>query len=211
MKDDFEIETDKASGRRTGITAERLNLIMAICAILISAASFYATYLQAESAEKQVKAMTLPLIQFGHGNWDGTDKVKRISFSLNNAGVGPAIIKSILISYNGSTYHSFNKFYESCCLPKLEGNDAKNKVEALTSPLVNSIIPGQTPLRFISIDKSKNDDVFWNNLNNERWKMTLRVCYCSMLGECYITEKNGIVDEVESCPIDLPKSTLIKN
>ena len=50
-----------------GISSQRLNLILALCAILISAASFYATYLQADSAEKQVKAMTLPLIGSDEG------------------------------------------------------------------------------------------------------------------------------------------------
>ena len=33
-------------------TTERLNLIFALCAVLISGASFYATYLQASAAEK---------------------------------------------------------------------------------------------------------------------------------------------------------------
>lgn len=31
---------------------ERLNLIIAVCAVLISGASFYTTYLQANAAEK---------------------------------------------------------------------------------------------------------------------------------------------------------------
>ncbi|MFC1690280.1 hypothetical protein ACFL07_11610 [Pseudomonadota bacterium] len=52
------------------VSSERLNFIIAVCAILISGASFYATFLQANSAEQQVKAMTWPLIEFTHSNFD---------------------------------------------------------------------------------------------------------------------------------------------
>ena len=39
------------------LRTENINFIVAISAVLISAASFYATYLQADAANKQVKAM----------------------------------------------------------------------------------------------------------------------------------------------------------
>ncbi len=72
-----------------GISSERLNLILALCAILISAASFYATYLQADSAEKQVKAMTLPLIQFTSGSWDSGEKISKLTLGLKMRALAP--------------------------------------------------------------------------------------------------------------------------
>ena len=51
-----------------GFTEQKLNLTLALCAVLISLASFYATYIQASAAEQQVKAMTLPLLQYATSN-----------------------------------------------------------------------------------------------------------------------------------------------
>ena len=55
--------------RKAWFTNERLNLFLALCAI-ISAASFYATYLQANAAERQVKAATWPWLEVMTGNYD---------------------------------------------------------------------------------------------------------------------------------------------
>ncbi|MFT5759242.1 MAG: hypothetical protein ACI9LM_003999 [Alteromonadaceae bacterium] len=88
-----------AESSTEGISSQRLNLILALCGIVIALASFYATYLQAEAADKQVKAMTMPLIQFSHGNHDSTLNIKAIGFSLSNAGIGPALIKSVVYKY----------------------------------------------------------------------------------------------------------------
>jgi len=207
MKKEPPQETPILESNKAGLSSEKLNLVIALCAILISAASFYATYLQADAAERQVKAMTLPLIQFSHGNWDKIKQSKTLQFSLVNGGVGPAIIKNVEFKYKNKSFSSANSFYLDCCLEKEPSQ--KNTVNALTTPVVNTIIAGQSTLQFIEIDKVKNDITFWDKLNNERHYLTLKICYCSMLGECYVTEKNGIVDPIEYCPIKQPKSKLL--
>lgn len=192
------IEAQKELIEKAGISSEKLNLVIAICAILISAASFYATYLQADAAERQVKAMTMPLIQFTHGNWDEKKQSHALNFRLKNAGIGPAIIKSIEFKYEEKSYINWRSFYIDCCLNK--GAVKKNTVNAITNPVVNSILAGQSELLINSIEKNKNDDAFWQKLNVERKKLTLKVCYCSMLDKCYITEKNGVVAPINHCP-----------
>jgi len=87
--------------KNKGFTSEKLNFVLAFCAVLISAASFYATYLQAEAADKQVKAMTLPLLQYGTGNYKEEDREDIIYFTINNAGVVPALIKRLRFKYKG--------------------------------------------------------------------------------------------------------------
>jgi len=191
------IESDKQKSSR-GMSSEKLNLVIALCAIFISAASFYATYLQADAAERQVKAMTLPLIQFSHGNWDEERQSETLQFNLINAGIGPAIIKNVEFKYNNATYSNENSFYLACCLDK--DTVDKNTVFAMTNPITNSILAGQSELQFIAIEKAKNDNDFWQRLNNERHSLSLKICYCSMLEECYVTEKNGVVSPIGECP-----------
>lgn len=209
-----------ATAQKTGISSEKLNLIIALCAILISAASFYATYLQADAAERQVKAMTLPLVQFTSGNWDNELRKQELTLTLKNAGVGPAIIKRIDYKYQGKSYASLPEFYRACCeveaseyFNRIKENIKENKVETegiyITAPLINSILPGQEETPFLTFALAKENQKFWQKLNNERFHLTLKVCYCSLLGECYNTEKNGIVEPVEYCPVRLEKSKLL--
>lgn len=194
-----------------GISTETLNLVLAICAILISSASFYATYLQANSAEKQVKAMTLPLIQFSHGNFDDEKNLKSINFDLKNAGVGPAIIKNVTFKYKDNEYDSIGKFFKACCETELETFQSKQRNKSasessvdfggwVSQQLTNVIIPGQSNYSFQKVNYGSFTQDFWGKLNKERWLLKLNVCYCSLLDECFITEQSGVVDQIDSCP-----------
>lgn len=199
-----------------GINAQQLNFILAICAILISAASFYATYLQADSAEKQVKAMTLPLIQFTSGNWDADNKKQQITLSLKNAGIGPAIIKNVSYQYKNKKYHKLNDFYQACCDPefsqyfdqlqKINVEDSvRNNDAYVTSHLTNTILPGQESKNFITFSRGKIGAKFWDKLDKERFKLNMSICYCSMLDKCFITEKTGVIEPVAQCPTIISK------
>jgi len=102
------------------LNRERLNSNIALCAIMISSASFYDTYLQAKAANKQVKVMTMPVIEFTHGNYDDQEKKENIYLSLHNAGSGPAILKSITFNYNGVRHTTYTSFLTACCSKEYE-------------------------------------------------------------------------------------------
>lgn len=181
-----------------GLSAERVNLVIAACAILISAASFYATYLQANAAEKQVKAMTLPLIQFTHGNHNPERNQLAVSFSLKNAGVGPAILKSVDLLYRGKSFDTLNGFFEACCENEYaayrdyEANLAADEFSSMdgaitTQPLTGVILPGQSDYKYFELFFHKSTGKFWEKLNQERWNLELNVCYCSLLDDLVAT------------------------
>lgn len=186
-------------------SGERLNFIIAVCAILISAASFYATYLQADAANKQVKAMTLPMIQYGHGNAMGAGD-RTINFSLKNAGVGPALIKWVAFTYQDQSYANVFQLLHDCCesvvLPfytpeKQANNDIP---QFITSPLVNTIIAGQDNHVFLQFEYAEDTQVLWELLNDIRFDFGFNACYCSMLDECYTVNEQSSIKAVASCP-----------
>ncbi len=144
--------------------------------------------------------MTLPLIQFTHGNWQETTQTESLSFILKNAGIGPAIIKNITLKYQGNHYTNWNSFYLACCLEK--NTPEKQTINAITNPTDNAILAGQSEFQFITIDKSNNDEMFWSKLNQARHQLSLTICYCSLLDECYMTEKNGVIEAVDYCPVE---------
>jgi len=206
---DSKLAPENTTKKETGITSQRLNLILAICAILISAASFYATYLQASAAEKQVKAMTLPLIQFSTGNYVETSKETIITLTLHNAGVGPALIKDLKFKYKNKEYRYIETLLAACCEKEYQQykKSIKNSEDIKiddggysTQVVLNTIIPGQKEVKFYQLYPGERSNVLWHKFNNERLLLQMKVCYCSLLDNCYLTEKNGVVESVQSCP-----------
>jgi hypothetical protein len=192
---------------KTIISGEQLNFIVAVCAILISGASFYATYLQANSAEQQVKAMTWPLIEFVHGNFNVESREKNLTLTLRNAGVGPAIVKTVTFDYKDQSFPTLEEFIDACCdegfaeyIQEVKRNEFDMANWTLTtSPTQNIILPVSGELDFLSLVNHPSNDVLWNAMNKERWKLKLDVCYCSLLENCYRTDQPGQVQEVASC------------
>lgn len=194
-------DTDQPPAKSRG---ERLNFIIAICAILISAASFYATYLQADAANKQVQAMTMPMLQFGHGNIRGDDRV--VYFSLINAGMGPALLHSVSFEYQGRAYPSLFAVLQNCCQSAM--SQYKSQVEQadtpipqfITSPLVNTIIPGQDKYGFFELQRHPDNVVAWDAVNQVRFELGFKACYCSLLGDCFEVDEKTTNQAVNSCP-----------
>jgi len=192
---------------------KNLNFVIAICAVLISGASFYATYLQADSAEKQVRAMTLPLIHYEHGNYDQDLKQKAITFTLTNAGVGPAIVHSIKFMYHKQSYRTFPTFFSACCGTEFQvyqsnqgafdlDEDGGTNGGLVTSALTDVILPGQSEYLFMRLYHGDASSRFWEKLNQERWDLNLEVCYCTLLHDCFKTQGGTVITEVKSCPAD---------
>ncbi|WP_154221971.1 hypothetical protein [Marinicella rhabdoformis] len=195
---------NKSQNTSQRLTGEKLNFIIAICAILISAASFYATYLQADAANKQVKAMTLPMVQYEHGNANSQDEAE-INFSLVNAGVGPAMIKSAEYQYKGKSYDSLFDILNVCC--ESASLNFKNKAnnpeidmpQFITSPVENKIIPAQDELFIMRLEKHPENNDIWHALNDIRFEIRFKACYCSLLDECFETNEQTETKAVKSC------------
>jgi hypothetical protein len=100
-------------------------------------------------------------------------------------------------------------FYNACCLAvqnhnaeTLQADTADNPIPAtLTSVLLNTLLAGQSSQEFLRANFKDNSPEFWETLNKARWELQVEVCYCSMLDKCYITEKNGLIEPIEHCPI----------
>ncbi|WP_444920957.1 hypothetical protein ACJJID_20135 [Microbulbifer sp. CnH-101-G] len=188
---------------------EKLNLIIALCAMMVSLASFYATYLQAEAANKQVKIMTMPVIQFTQSNYDLEDDKPSIYFELYNVGASPALLKSFSINYEQTTYHTAREFLNACCqqeyqeLTKKLANDGDaaslDKGNILTSTLSNSLIPANSKRRIFALFYGERSYDLWKKLDKERRKVSVDFCFCSPLGGCYRSESEGTSTEVEAC------------
>ena len=204
MDPQFETNPPEQEGRSR--YSKKLNFILAISAMLISIASFYATYIQAVSAEQQVKAMTYPLIQFTHGNYDTSAKDQKLNLTLINSGVGPAIIKKVTFRYKEQDYGSLSAFLKACCSEELklfsierDKPDTSSDSHMITSKETGIILAAGEDTQLMQLFRRAPNAKLWNAINKARFEVEFSTCYCSLLDNCYISKNAGNVTEVDSC------------
>ena len=209
-------------------TNERLNLLLAICAIVISAASFYATFIQASAAERQVKAATWPWLEVSTGNFNDEEKREEISFGLKNSGAGPALIKYVNFKYQDQIYADINQLLDACCfdtqtyyqqLRELEDKSPnidffKEFGWIMTSSTHNRLLANGESISMLTFSKTAHNKTLWDKLNTARFNTSTELCYCSVLEQCYLSDGRGEVKEVAQCTIAketaLPKPSIEK-
>jgi len=198
-----------------------MNSILALCAILISAASFYATYMQAKAAQEQVAAAerqlhaeTWPWLQVSYSDYDLDAERARMSVKVTNSGTGPALIKSMRFKYQGNTYHSLKALLNHCC--NLEAYKAAlNEVQDdnqdinymkqfgwyVTSNPQNALLADGNDLVLFSMDRSSFNGNLWQKISHIAHDIDVNTCYCSLLKQCYTVNKASEVKKVERCSI----------
>lgn len=204
---------------------DKVNLFLALCAIIISAASFYATFLQANAAEKQVKAATWPWMQFVSGNANMEKRSQEITFTLKNSGAGPALVKYLKYTYDEQDHYDVYDLISACCFdihayetalqelqkksPKV--NFFKEFGWITTSFAQNALVPPGDSLNLLAFEKTKYNEKFWQVLDKKRFSLKVEVCYCSLLENCYISNGKGDTQEVEMCPAIVASKTIVES
>lgn len=191
--------------RKKWLDKDNINLMVAVCAVLISAASFYATYVQSTVAETQMKAETWPYIQISSGNYDLEKEQRRIYVTVENDGVGPAHLISFQLYYEEEVVSNINQLIAKCCLDEGEtrrDHEGKLKPEfesVITSSPSPSILPAGDGKMAFSMVATDANQAFWRKLDKARFKLIGKACYCSLLDECFETESYGEPVPVKAC------------
>jgi len=196
--------TLKDSDAEAGLTARvSLDLVIATCAIFVSVLSLLIAYNQANMMRQQVAATSWPLLQFTSGNTNDAVSKPVLTLGVQNAGVGPAIVKHFTIHHRNREYTNIYKLLSDCCGYRITTFDPTSIVPGtpLTQPIAGTIIrPGETTI-FFQMDLAPDNRKSWLLLDKVRNELTFDACYCSVLGECW---KSDLVEidpkSVKSCP-----------
>lgn len=192
----------------TANTDKKFNveMLIAICAVLISVASFYATYLQANAAEKQVTAMTLPLMNFTFSNVDKETKDPIFTYTLSNKGVGPAKIETFFYKYKDKSYGTPKEYLESCCNDELSRflelsreEENRNLPILITSDPQQQIVPSADEIQALRLTYHPISKDLWQALHTANKETSVEVCYCSLLDNCYWLNGTSQITETPSC------------
>jgi hypothetical protein len=164
--------------------------LVGVCALAVSG---YTAYMQ----RQQVRAAVWPILEFDSSNSPD------IHFTLANKGVGPAIIRNVVVRVDGQPVINWTVALEKILGPGkhlLSESDINGHVlsagESMT--VLTPRDPENNPL---VLDKS---NPLWVNMNKQRERIAVEICYCSTLGECWTLRAGamttGTTTETSRCP-----------
>lgn len=182
---------NKASAKLLGIRPAMgaLEYIIGGAAVLISAISLSLAISSNRTQERLLAASTWPFVQFSTGN-RADDGSSSITLSLNNAGVGPARVRTVQVEYAGQFQPGARALLDVCCTAR------GKQVSTITAGPEKVLTAGEV-VTFLRFDERDADADVWRALDRERFKIRLLACYCSVLGDCWHFDS----DQSESEPI----------
>ena len=142
-------------------------VIAALVGMLALMVAGYTAYIQ----RQQVSAQVWPYLM-----WANSDN--RTEYLWINKGVGPAIVKSTVVLVDGKPQHDWKAVMRSMQV------DPQGYRQSTFNH--NVISAGET-LGWI---KFSNHDQFQAFRDAARKHMTLKVCYCSTLGDCWVNDSS---------------------
>jgi hypothetical protein len=143
-------------------------------AVLAVTVSGYTAYVQ----RQQVRAQVWPVLEFASSN------EPELRFDVSNKGVGPAILKDVIVTADGAPVATWN-----AALNRLLGSA---KYAYLVSNIGNHVLSaGESKVIFTLRDEAATNGPVGPpgsisaRFNEARFRVGVAICYCSTLGECW--------------------------
>jgi hypothetical protein len=168
-----------------------------IIATLVGVSALFVSGYTAYVQRQQVRAAVWPILEYA------TSNQPEIRFTVANKGVGPAIVRHVVVTVDGQPVHNWPE-----ALEKLLGPGVHKKSQSTISGHVlsageslDAMIPYDDESRPLLFDKG---GPLFDALNKERSRVAVEICYCSTLGDCWILRSGAntrsTTTEVRTCP-----------
>lgn len=168
----------------------RLDLVIAVCALLVSTLATAASLWQSHVVAEQLSSQVWPYLSIST-TYDGA---LYIQMDVTNDGLGPAIIRSAVLSVDGKPYAQPIRALLHL-VPARKTGFLKATLSSLAS---GSVIRVGNSVRLFRVETPWAVTAITRNAK----RFDLKVCYCSLLGNCWITsaQQAGDPSAVPSCP-----------
>jgi hypothetical protein len=179
-------EETRAVGRYETVIATFIGLL-AVCV------AAYTAYMQ----RQQVRAAVWPILQFDSSN------APDIHFTLANKGVGPALIRNVIVKVDNEPVKNWDEAMKKLLGPgeHLFSESDMNGYVIAPNESINVVTVHDANNSPLVYDKS---NPLWVTMNKERFRVTAEICYCSTLGECWTLRAGGLTPgtttETRRCP-----------
>jgi hypothetical protein len=164
--------------------------LVGVCALGVAG---YTAYMQ----RQQVRAAVWPILECYSSN------APDIHFTLSNKGVGPAIIRNVIVTVDGQPVRNWVEALEKLLGPGMhfysESDMSRHVLSAGESMTIfTPRDPDNNPILY---DRS---NPLYLQMNKDRLRVAFEICYCSTLGECWTLrsdERNNVsTTETGRCP-----------
>ncbi len=149
-------------------------------AVLVSAISLALAISANATQERLLAASTWPILQYGTGNRSDEGE-SAISLSLQNAGVGPARVRTVQVFYDGRPHGHARALLEPCC-------GAKGRPLLTVTSTPEKVLTAGDGIRLLRVDEAGADPALWQALNQERFGIRVLACHCSALDDCRVMD-----------------------
>lgn len=167
-------------------------IIATLVGLLALCVSGYTAYMQ----RQQVRAAVWPILEFDSSNGP------EIRLTVSNKGVGPAIIRHVIVKVDGQPVRNWNE-----ALDKLVGPGKHHYSESDISGHVfaaNESMDVFTPYDADRKPLTDRSNPLWVTMNKARGRVSVEICYSSTLGECWTLHATGLTagttTEADRCP-----------
>jgi hypothetical protein len=168
-------------------------IIATLIGLLAVSVSAYTAYMQ----RQQVRAAVWPILEFDSSN------APNIHFILANKGVGPALIRQVIVKVDDHPVKNWREAMEKLLGPGEHlFSESDMSFHVLAAGESRTVLtfhdPENNPLNY---DRS---NPLWVKINKERLRVSVEICYCSTLGECWTLRASGLAPstttESRRCP-----------
>jgi hypothetical protein len=168
--------------------------LVGFCALCVSC---YTAYMQ----RQQVRGAVWPILQFDSSNGP-------IRFTLANKGVGPAIIKHVVLRVDDQPVKNWVEVLEKILGPGYHPGESSDMSSQVLSAgeSKNVFTPHDDARNPIAFDRS---NPLWAKLDPGRSRVTVEICYCSTLGECWTLRAGGTTPSITTATSKCPTPSAI--
>lgn len=179
----------------------RFETVGSIAAIVVGAAALWVSWDQGRVMRQEMRASVWPAIQID-GFTDTEGGGLRVGLTLENAGVGPALIERVSLHYGDTLIPDLD------ALREMVESDAPGFNVSYKTATGRILASGASirPFEFEYPDPSdfptNSDLAISGSAGRVTTDWTLEVCYCSSLGECWVTGTlNSTPAEIARCDL----------
>ncbi len=167
-----------------------------IIATLVGVSALFVSGYTAYVQRQQVRAAVWPILQYDSSN------APYIKLNLDNKGVGPAIIRHVVVKVDGHPVRNWSEAMQMLLGPG-KHNFAQSTISGhivSANESMEVFVPHDEEGSLITVEKS---GALGAQLNKDRYRISVEICYCSTLGECWTlhsSANDNSTTETHTCP-----------
>ncbi|HEU4626244.1 MAG TPA: hypothetical protein VFS52_15850 [Steroidobacteraceae bacterium] len=180
-----------AEPRKTG--HRFLDLTIAFSAILISLISLGVAVHHGHVQQRLVAANSWPFLRFDFDNSRLAGGGQSVTYSIINSGVGPAVLKSFIVEYEGKRMHGFVELLQACCgMSRDMDINGLLTVGFLGESRPVGVIRASDRVTLFRFFRTPENVALLDGIAAARDRVKFRACYCSIVGECWVSDLRSL-------------------